>query len=67
MFPFMIGLRAAASADARSGREPKHPNNSEYMTAYAEAQVQSNRCRVAVGQYKLQLLPPQAIYGGDET
>jgi hypothetical protein len=67
MLPFMIGLRAAASADARCNKEPKHPNNSEYMTAYAEAQVHSNRCRVAVGQYKLQLLPPQATDRGDET
>jgi hypothetical protein len=67
MFSFMVGLRATASADGRRGTEPRHPNNEEYMTAYEAAQIQSDRCRVAVGRHIVQYVPPQAVYGGDET
>jgi hypothetical protein len=67
VFPFLVGLRATASADGRRGIEPRHPNNQEYMTAYEEAQVQSDRCRAAVGRHQLLIVSPQTLHGGDET
>jgi hypothetical protein len=67
MFNFLVGLRAAASGDGRRGTEPRHPNNEEYMTAYGEAQLQSDRCRAAVGRYPLLVVPPQTADGGNET